>query len=220
MNDLREIQRLINDFAAVERSHYLPGTDRRESDIHHSYSVALLALYIHDHLKLSLNMEKVFMYALVHDLVEVYAGDVNSYANENARAGKKKAEADSLLRLKTEYAHTFPRLMTMLEIYESKGDPEAQFVWIVDKVQALVQGKEDDYRPFYEQGITSDDVRRVHGANKSRAYEPVKDYYSDILEEFLKEYDNKRTDPTGTVRAVGAPSRITSEIDSSRKQKA
>lgn len=207
MNEKRKIQELINDFATIRRSHYIPGTDEKESDIHHSFSVTALAWMIHDQLQLSLDIGKILKYATIHDMVEVYAGDVNSYASEQVREDKKTAEAESLQRIEIEFAETFPDMVDRMKQYELKSNDEARFVWIVDKIQALVQGKADNYRAFYEQGLRKADVLRVHGAHTSKVSSPLKEYYAHILEEFLEEYDDELVSLGGVVREKSSPAR-------------
>lgn len=207
MKPTRSIQELVNDFAAVRRSHYIPGTNENESDIHHSFSVTMLAWMIHDKLDLMLDMARILQYTTIHDLVEVYAGDVNAYASEQVREHKKTAEAASLRRIESEFSDIFPDMVKYMKSYEEKNDDEARFVWIVDKIQALVQGKADDYRAFYEQGLTQANVRRVHGAHLAQLSSPVKEYYASILEDFLSEYDDTQAHPHGSVREKSQPVR-------------
>ncbi len=190
MRHLTTIQQLVNDFSKVKRSHYLPGTDEKESDILHSASVAILAWQLHDSLKLTMDLSKIMQYALAHDLVEIYAGDVNAYASEEKRLAKKKIEAESLRRIKNETSDIFPNLGIIMEKYEKREDDESRFVWSVDKIQALVQGKIDNYRPFYEQGLTSADVQRVHGGHIDSVHPQVKNLYKEIIEWFLNDYDD------------------------------
>jgi len=71
------------DLSLIERRSYVAGTDRRENDIEHSLTVAMLCWYIHDSLKLELDIAKILKYALTHDFVERYAGDVNTFASAN-----------------------------------------------------------------------------------------------------------------------------------------
>lgn len=208
MNEKRKIQKLINDFANVRRSHYIPGTEERESDIHHSFSVTALAWMIHDQLRLNLDIGKILKYATIHDLVEVYAGDVNAYASQKMREDKKAAEAISLRRIEAEVAEIFPDMVNRMKQYEQKADAEARFVWIVDKIQALVQGKADNYRAFYEQGLKQSDVLRVHGGHINVLESPMREYYADILAEFLEEYDDTLVGVDGIVREKSNPARI------------
>lgn len=52
---LFKLQKLTIDLALINRNHYLAGTDRRENDVEHSLTVALLCWYIHDKYKLDLD---------------------------------------------------------------------------------------------------------------------------------------------------------------------
>lgn len=202
MNDLTDTQQLINDFLTVQRSHYIPKTDVRENDVIHSMSVAFLAWQIHDKLSLlNLDLGKILQYALAHDLVEVYAGDVNTYASDEKRMAKKKVETISLARIEKEMRSSFPTLAPVIKSYENRGDEEALFVWSVDKIQALVQGKLDNYRPFYEQGLTTADVRRVHGGHLSQVHPKVHVLYRDVLKWFLDEYDDEAIKKDGVLIA-------------------
>lgn len=100
-----------------------------------------------------LDEAKIFKYSLVHDLVEIYAGDVNTYADEAALQQKVINEAAALERLTQEFAH-FPDLVEHLHGYEAKIDEESRFVWLCDKIQALTHGELDNWRAHIEIGIT------------------------------------------------------------------
>lgn len=149
------LQQMVIDVALIDRSHYLADTARHENDIEHSYAVTLLAWFIHDHYNIPLDLSKILRYALAHDLVERYAGDTNTFAPADARKAKTIAEAKSLKRLAKEFA-AFPDLVTIMHDYEAKADDEALFVWTVDKMQALILGDLDNWRPYEELSISYD----------------------------------------------------------------
>lgn len=150
---LFELQKMTIDLSLINRNHYLAGTERRENDIEHSFTVALLCWYIHDRYKINLDISRILKYALTHDFVERYAGDVNTYASDAARQQKVKDEAIALTRLSAEFSG-FPDLVTGMNNYESKQDEEALFVWTVDKMQQLLMGDLDNWRPYHEISIT------------------------------------------------------------------
>lgn len=146
------LQQMIIDLSLIDRRHYLAGTDRRENDIEHSASVMLLCWYIHDHYEIGLDITRIIKYALVHDFVERYAGDVNTYASAEELAAKVEKEREALTRLSTEFA-AFPDLVRSMQAYEDRSDDESLFVWTVDKMQALIMGDMDNWRPYAEIGI-------------------------------------------------------------------
>lgn len=155
MDDLHKIQQISNLYALVERRHYIPGTNRHEDDSVHSYSVALICWYFYDKLQLEnrLSQNKILKYALAHDLVEVYAGDVPSYASSEELAEKKLNESKALARLEKEFDFA-PGIISILVDYQNSKDEESLFVWTCDKIQAYTQGQVDKWRPYRELPVT------------------------------------------------------------------
>ncbi|MEO8691640.1 MAG: HD domain-containing protein [Candidatus Saccharimonas sp.] len=152
---LFDLQKLSIDLSLIMRNHYLAGTERRENDIEHSMTVALLSWYIHDKYSLNLDISKILKYALTHDFVERYAGDVNTFATISERQDKVLREKDALDKLSAEFSG-FGDMVLSMQAYESKTDEEALFVWTVDKMQQLIMGDMDQWRPYSEIFITYD----------------------------------------------------------------
>jgi putative hydrolase of HD superfamily len=125
--------RLLHKFQAVQRDIDVP-KDRGENDVEHSYQLAMVAWYIIDRNKLSLDRQKVLEYALAHDLVEAFAGDVNPLvADEETMEQKPEKERQAAERLQTDLP-AFPTLHQTIHTYEAKADPESRFVYIIDKI--------------------------------------------------------------------------------------
>lgn len=178
---LYEIQKMIDDLSQIERKSKIPGTNRHENDIEHSMTVAILCWYIHDRHKLDLNLEKILKYALTHDFVERYAGDVSTFASDEERAAKIVREQESLDRMSEELAE-FTDLVDVMQQYESKPDDESLFVWSVDKIQQLINGELDNWQAYEEGGIVYDQFAKKHAelAGKSSPY--VREIYESIIE--------------------------------------
>jgi putative hydrolase of HD superfamily len=146
---LFSLQQMIIDISLIERKHYLPHTSRRENDIEHSMTVAILCWYILDKYTLDLDVAKVLKYALTHDFVERYAGDVPTFASVDERNEKVLREQESLNRLSEEF-EGFGDMVTSMQRYEAKEDEESLFVWSVDKMQQLIMGDLDNWRSYAE----------------------------------------------------------------------
>lgn len=189
---LFELQKMSIDLALINRNHYLADTDRRENDIEHSFTVALLCWYIHDRYKIDLDITKILKYALAHDFVERYAGDVNTYASDEARQQKIKDEAVALARLSTEFAE-FPDLVSKMNEYELKQDEEALFVWTVDKMQQLITGDLDNWRPYHEISITFEQFCDKSADQLQKASPYVREIF-DALIDYSKTTYNKTSD--------------------------
>ncbi len=149
------LQQMMIDLSLIDRNHYLAKTDRQENDIEHSMTVAVLCWYIHDAYKIDLDIAKILKYAIAHDFVERYAGDVNTFASVAERNDKVKREQQSLEKLSDEFSG-FGDMIASMRHYEAKDDEESLFVWTVDKMQAMIMGDLDSWRPYAELSISYD----------------------------------------------------------------
>jgi putative hydrolases of HD superfamily len=148
-----ELQQLTVDLSLIDRKHYLPQTKRNENDLEHSFTVALLCWYLHEKLQIEIDIALVLKYAMAHDFVERYAGDVPSFASEQARKEKIVQEQQALTRLSSEFAE-FADLAITMQRYEEKQDEESLFVWTVDKIQQLIMGDLDNWACYVEGEIS------------------------------------------------------------------
>lgn len=132
-----EFQKLLKEYNGIYRDVASLHSDKEfDNDVEHSYRVAMLCWMIIDEYKLKLDLNKVLKYALVHDLVEVYAGDVSIYKNYS-QEDKEKKEHKSFLKLKKK----FPNLKSMwklLDAYEKRKDEESKFVYIIEKLEPIL----------------------------------------------------------------------------------
>ncbi len=122
-------------FAQVERlTVYSKGNF--ENDSEHSFHLALSATELAASYYPELDTGLVSQFCLVHDLPEIYAGDVPSYdLSDEERRSKEKAEAIATERLLSELP---PHIADLLSRYEKQEEPEARFVRLVDKLMPAV----------------------------------------------------------------------------------
>ena len=129
---LLDFFRFTHDAHKIERVARIPGEKRYATMVEHSWQLALFAWYIIENEKLQLNKEKVLMYALVHDLVETYAGDTYLYDPEGLKT-KEIREHEALMRIKSE-RQDFEALGEYIAAYEKRADAESKFVYALDKL--------------------------------------------------------------------------------------
>ena len=157
MADLEKIlifTRLLNEFRNIERMILIKGSDRKENDSEHSYSLAMLAWYITTTYNLPFDKEKILKYALVHDLVEVYAGDTYAYTEDKALLdSKEQREKEAAERLKKEFPE-FEELHKLIHEYEQKSDEESKFIYALDKIEPMLYIYLDNGRLWKEYNIS------------------------------------------------------------------
>ncbi len=139
----KELQKFVNfgkllkKFNSIKRDlGSIHGEGQFDNDIEHSYRVAMLAWFIVLEYKLKLDVNKVIKYALVHDFVEVFAGDLSIYKNYN-QATKEKNEHKSLLKLKKDYPNQ-ALVWDIVTEYEKRLDDESKFVYVVEKLEPII----------------------------------------------------------------------------------
>lgn len=118
-------------FADIHRITIYPD-GHYENDPEHSFHLALSATEIAANFHPELDLGLISQFSIVHDLPEVYAGDIPSFERtEEARIKKEEAEQKALEKL---YEELPPHTASLLKRYEEQVEPEARFVRLIDKL--------------------------------------------------------------------------------------
>ena len=132
---LTNVARLVFSFARVKRVTLYDDGVTYESDTDHTVMLSVCACALAQKFYPYLDVGKVAQFAIVHDLVEAYAGDTNTFnIKEEARREKEKREAQALVRIQQEFQNSYSWIPTTIEKYEALNTDEAQFVKAVDKL--------------------------------------------------------------------------------------
>lgn len=131
---------------------------RRENPAEHSWHMALYALLLADELSDPVDVGRTIELCLVHDLVEIGAGDTYAF-DEAGRAGQHERElqaAEELFGLLPDDVGA--RLRALWDEFEAGQSREARFARVVDRMQALVQNLAADGAVWREHGIRHEQV--------------------------------------------------------------
>jgi putative hydrolases of HD superfamily len=128
--------KLIHDFGKIRRVTQHADGETWETDAEHTVMLGVMGVAFAKRFLPKLDSGKIAEFALVHDLVEVYAGDTNTFgiATPSGTGDKAAREHAALERIKSEYANTFPWIGETIEKYEKLDTPEACFVKFFDKI--------------------------------------------------------------------------------------
>ncbi len=132
LENLEKLARLMHNVERVKRVARRPDEQEWTNTAEHTFELAMMCWYIVTLHKLDFNMEKVFKYALAHDIVEVYAGDTPVFDDEALKT-KHEREAAALERLEKEFPE-FSDFTALIHEYEARETPEARFVYATDKL--------------------------------------------------------------------------------------
>lgn len=132
VDDLIALSTIVNKFIEVKRATLRDS--RPETDGEHTLHLQFIAVAYASRYHPELDAGKIALYALIHDFVEVYAGDVNSLsATDEELVIKVLTERAALARLSSELGEIWPRFVDVVHTYEELKDSEACFVKSFDK---------------------------------------------------------------------------------------
>jgi putative hydrolase of HD superfamily len=168
---LIDIGKMILTFARVNRVTLQEDGVTPESDTDHTVMVATCACALASKLYPNLDIGKVAQFAIIHDLVEVYAGDTNTFniSNED-RKEKEVREELAWKRIKSEFDNVYPWISTTIQEYESLVSDEAQFVKMVDKVMTKLTHRINQGAYLKREGKTKEETA-LHYGNQTATIE-------------------------------------------------
>lgn len=132
VQDIIRLAEILGEMGQVKRVTKLPNGER-ESDSHHSFSLALVAYHIARTECPELDADKVLLYALAHDLLEIVTGDENTLHYTPEQHAAKQAKEEAAIKDFDKLFAAYPELRQAMHDYEKLDTPEAATVYVLDK---------------------------------------------------------------------------------------
>lgn len=154
----------------IFRQTLLPVSRRRENDAEHSWHICLMVLVLAEHANTPVDALRVLKMLLIHDLVEIDAGD--TYAYDTARmadqAERERRAADRIFGLLP--GDQAVELRALWDEFEARASPEARFAAAMDRLQPVLLNILSDGLKWREHGVTLPKVvaRNQHAAEGAR----------------------------------------------------
>lgn len=128
----------VDEMKNIMRRNLVVDGSRRENDAEHSWHLALMAMLLEEYSAQKVNIERVLKIALVHDLVEVYAGDTFAYDEKGYedKEAREIAAADKLFGMLDGEQGT--QLRALWDEFEAGETPEAKHANAIDRIQPLI----------------------------------------------------------------------------------
>jgi 5'-deoxynucleotidase YfbR-like HD superfamily hydrolase len=161
-----------------------PELDRFENDAEHSYMLAVFGCALADRASLKLDVGKVSHYALVHDLVEVFAGDTTIWAPQEVQVTKVAREADALKVIRNRFA-SFSWIGETIEAYEQLTDQESCYVYALDKILPYIVMAAVNHQPF-PPSLKAYEEKMSLARDKVARYPRLLDLFDSIDEDYRK----------------------------------
>jgi len=156
---VRELDKL----KTVFRQTYLLDASRKENDAEHSWQIALMAVLFEEYAdERNLDMLAVVKMLLLHDVIEVHAGDTYIYDEES-----KKTQSLRERRAATKVFGALPgeqerEFRALWEDFETGVSGEARFARAIDRFQPLLHNYLTDGKAWKEHGVKAGSVRNIN----------------------------------------------------------
>lgn len=149
----------VDKLKTVLRQSPLAAADRRENDAEHSWHLALMVAVLAEHSDEPIDVGRTLELVVVHDLVEIYAGDTPLYddVGRESQQEREEAAADRLFGLLPDDQERYFR--ELWDEFEARRTPEARFAKAVDRVQPVLLNWLAGGGTWGTPGVTADTVR-------------------------------------------------------------
>lgn len=146
----------IDKIKHVFRKTKLFNGSRYENDAEHAWHLAMMAMVLSEHANEKIDVAKVIKMALIHDIVEIDAGDIIVYDQQNRASAqaKENAAAERIFGLLP--ADQRQEFISLWREFETRETPEAKFAAAIDRLEPILQNHLTDYHAWRAYGVSSD----------------------------------------------------------------
>lgn len=166
----------------IFRQTHLSGHGRNENDAEHAWHMAIMAYLLQEYSNEKIDVARVMLMCLIHDVVEIDAGDTYAYDAEGLKTQKAREDAakERLYSLLPEDQKE--ALIAIFDEFEERKTPEARFARALDNLQPLLLNNSNDGGDWKNHEVTA---KQVYG-RQSRTREGSEKLF-EVTDQILKE---------------------------------
>lgn len=167
----------------IIRQTYLADGNRKENDAEHSWHLALMAVLLKEYSNEEVDLAKVVPMVLIHDLVEIDAGDTYAYDEAGAETKRETKAADRIFgMLPEDQCKWFRELWEEFEAYET---PEAKFAHVLDNCQPLLLNDASNGRSWAEHGVRKSQIYKRNEHTSEGSVE-IWEYMKELIDKHIR----------------------------------
>ncbi len=166
----------------IFRQTHLSGHGRNENDAEHAWHMAIMAYLLREYSNEPVDIAKVMLMCLIHDIVEIEAGDTYAYDTEGLKTQKAREDAakEKIFSLLPEDQKE--ELILLFDEFEARETPEAKYARAMDNLQPLLLNNSNDGSDWREHGVHAE---QVYGRQEQTALGSERLY--EITDQILKD---------------------------------
>ena len=170
----------------ILRQTHLSGHGRNENDAEHAWHMAIMAYLLREYSNEPVDITRVMLMCLIHDVVEIDAGDTYAYDEEGKKTQKAREEAakERIYSLLPEDQKE--ELAAIFDEFEESKTPESKFAHAMDNLQPLMLNNSNDGGDWREHGVSA---KQVYG-RQDRTKEGSEKLY-EVTDQIIKKHREK-----------------------------
>ena len=170
----------------VFRQTHLSGHGRPENDAEHAWHMAVMAYLLREYANDIVDIGKVMLMCLIHDIVEIDAGDTYAYDTENLKTQKAREEQakERIFSLLPE--DQGQELAALFDEFEQAETPESRFAHAMDNLQPLLLNDSNDGGDWQAHRVSA---QQVFGRQEKTRFgsEALYDYTLSVLRKHVRQ---------------------------------
>lgn len=170
----------------IFRQTHLSGHGRNENDAEHAWHMAIMAYLLQEYSNEPIDITKVMLMCLIHDVVEIDAGDTYAYDEEALKTQKAREDMAKERIFSMLPEDQKEKLVSLFDEFESGATPEARFAKAMDNLQPLMLNNSNDGGDWREHGVCA---AQVYGRQSKTALGSEKLF--ELTDEIIKNHIRK-----------------------------
>lgn len=155
----------------IGRQTYISDGIRKENDAEHAWHMAIMTVLLSEYANEAIDVLKTVTMLLIHDIVEIDAGDTYAYDEEGKKTQRKREEAAAERIFGLLPDDQKEKFMSIWEEFEEGVTPEAKFAHTMDHIQPLMLNAKTDGKSWVEHGVALSSILRRNENTKEGSKE-------------------------------------------------
>ena len=142
----------------IFRQTSLSGHGRKENDAEHAWHMAIMAYLLREYANEKVDIAKVMLMCLIHDIVEIDAGDTYAYDDKSLQTQKEREECAKERIFSLLPDDQKQELVALFDEFEEYQTPEAKFAHAMDNLQPIMLNNSNGGSDWMEHGVSAEKV--------------------------------------------------------------
>ncbi|MDO5709160.1 MAG: HD domain-containing protein [Coriobacteriales bacterium] len=167
---------------SILRQTHLSGHGRRENDAEHAWHMAIMSYLLREYANEEVDIAHVMLMCLIHDVVEIDAGDTYAYDAEGLKtqAAREEAAKQRIFGLLPD--DQAAELMALFDEFEAYETPESKFAHAMDNLQPLMLNDANGGEDWARHGVTA---KQVYG-RQSKSALGSQQLFDEVIDPIIK----------------------------------